>query len=611
MPRTGSSTHSTCRCIIRNIIKQNEICRFFLLSFFFADSVRYLILDEADRMLSRGFAPDIDRLRELLLDTNTAMDVPNLSDAAKASKTRTKNDGAGSKSRPQVALLTATMPGPVVKLANTWLSDPERIDISASIENNAASLQRKDDEDRALHQLDGHRGLSVATTDASIDTKADRPQTISSTITQVVHVCAEHKKPTKLLKHLSSIKQSAASAKLRHLPRVLVFVNRIKTCRFVEKHIAGAGYRVAVLHGDRSQSEREQALRDFKAGKTNVLVATDIAARGLDITDLPYVVNYDFPGTMEVYVHRVGRTGRMASQGHAYSFMTREMAPLAGPMVQLLRQHEQSIDPNVVKLAEAYKVAAEKLGLANDADALPGSEVGGADVALRVAKPGTNDVLKELDMKPKRVKKAKRLDADEAHGRGDDHTPVNGRAALTATAREQRSISTSTPVTVVDAAKTRENGPEFIAAKKFLGPRPGYVFKTAGLGVGYYPDRPLHIAAQQGAETAGKGNASSLKRKNVIGAADFRPIGGVGRKKKVDEDATKTEKAQDNVPLLPGRLKQMRKMRRVEEWSSSSDEDSELRAKGRNARGGKRKVAERLSRGKSSLPGRLRKKLSV
>ena len=79
-----------------------------------------------------------------------------------------------------------------------------------------------------------------------------------------------------------------------------------------------------------AQGERNQAVSEFRAGKAQVLVATDVAARGLDIRALPYVVNYDFPARIETYVHRVGRTGRLAACGHAYSFFTRNLVRARG-----------------------------------------------------------------------------------------------------------------------------------------------------------------------------------------------------------------------------------------------------------------------------------------
>ena len=216
-------------------------------------------------------------------------------------------------------------------------------------------------------------------------------------------VCAEHKKPAKLLKHLARARDAASAAGERHAPRVLIFANRIKTVKFVadflraqerkqleEKRRKAAekssknrkggnssnfssssssssslasSSRIETLHGDRSQPERDAALAAFRAGKVTVLVATDVAARGLDVSGLRHVVNYDFPSSLESYEHRVGRAGRDGRGGHVSSFFGRPLAPLARGAVDFLQRHGQGVDPNLVRLAEAYEVAREKMDL--------------------------------------------------------------------------------------------------------------------------------------------------------------------------------------------------------------------------------------------------------
>ena len=76
------------------------------------------------------------------------------------------------------------------------------------------------------------------------------------------------------------------------------------------------------IHGDKAQRERDAVLKQFRHSKESIMVATDVAARGLDIRDLPCVINFDFPGTMEDYVHRIGRTGRGGDKGDAYTFLS-------------------------------------------------------------------------------------------------------------------------------------------------------------------------------------------------------------------------------------------------------------------------------------------------
>jgi len=92
-----------------------------------------------------------------------------------------------------------------------------------------------------------------------------------------------------------------------------------------------------------------------------VLVATDVAGRGLDVKNLPYVVNYDFPSQLETYIYRIGRTSRLAADGPAYSFFTRNLASLALDLISLSSRHCQFIDPNLIKLGQSYKEASQFL----------------------------------------------------------------------------------------------------------------------------------------------------------------------------------------------------------------------------------------------------------
>ena len=86
------------------------------------------------------------------------------------------------------------------------------------------------------------------------------------------------------------------------------------------------------------QKKREKTMQDFKAGKIKILVATDVAGRGLDVKNLPYVVNYDFPTTLLMYAHRIGRTGRQSKSGTAVSFFTRNLQPMAEDLIHLLKK---------------------------------------------------------------------------------------------------------------------------------------------------------------------------------------------------------------------------------------------------------------------------------
>lgn len=104
--------------------------------------------------------------------------------------------------------------------------------------------------------------------------------------------------------------------------QVLVFVNAKIECRRLARQLQNAGVNADAIHGDKTQDERMKALDGFKQGEIEVLVATDVAARGLDIAELPFVINYDVPFNAEDYVHRIGRTGRAGATGVAIMLMT-------------------------------------------------------------------------------------------------------------------------------------------------------------------------------------------------------------------------------------------------------------------------------------------------
>ena len=122
------------------------------------------------------------------------------------------------------------------------------------------------------------------------------------------------------------------------LDSVLVFARTKGGADSILRELQGAGISAAVMHGDRSQVERMQALADFKAGAINVLVATDIAQRGLDIAGISHVINYDVPQEAEDYVHRIGRTGRAAATGDAFTFMSADEIAMVRSIERLLDQ---------------------------------------------------------------------------------------------------------------------------------------------------------------------------------------------------------------------------------------------------------------------------------
>ncbi|GBG30135.1 ATP-dependent RNA helicase DBP2 [Hondaea fermentalgiana] len=324
------------------------------------ESTTFFVLDECDRMLDMGFEPQLREFASAL-----------------------RKDGHET----QNVLLSATFPAKLQRILKDLAllaRDPLRFRVNPG----GAVVPFGDGSDGALEADETELSLQAA----SAEQTAAAAQGIASSITQIVQVCAEHKKPMKLAKFLDKVDaEDREQNRTRNPSSILIFCTKIKTVKFVESFLrkeqgpasgkqpsqsqqhqqqrssgksfqrsAGkqkqqqqAGKRRCVaLHGNLSQDERERALRDFRAGKARILVATDVAGRGIDIKGLPFVVNYDFPGSLEVYVHRVGRTGRQDRPGVAYSFFTRNMAPLAPSLIELLKASQQKVDPFLQRLVD-------------------------------------------------------------------------------------------------------------------------------------------------------------------------------------------------------------------------------------------------------------------
>eukprot|EP00890_Picochlorum_soloecismus_P006720 jgi/Picsp_1/873/NSC_04361-R1_atp-dependent rna helicase ddx23 len=131
-------------------------------------------------------------------------------------------------------------------------------------------------------------------------------------ITQRVLVMKENEKQNALEKKLYDIGEA----------KVIVFANTHRKCEVVTKQVEAMGFFATMLHGGKSQEQREESIRGFRQGKYNILVATDVAGRGIDVPDVMLVVNYDMPHTIEAYTHRIGRTGRAGRKGDALTFLT-------------------------------------------------------------------------------------------------------------------------------------------------------------------------------------------------------------------------------------------------------------------------------------------------
>jgi len=158
-------------------------------------------------------------------------------------------------------------------------------------------------------------------------------------IKQVIEIVEDNMKLNRIMSIFHDIQKPGEKS--------VVFCETKKGCEMLCYELKNAGFPANAIHGDKTQRDRDQVLRDFRSNRISVMVATDVAARGLDIKDLNHVINYDFPGQIEDYVHRIGRTARAGAKGTAISFFTRQNSRMAGDLVKVLKESKQEI-PNTL-----------------------------------------------------------------------------------------------------------------------------------------------------------------------------------------------------------------------------------------------------------------------
>ena len=171
------------------------------------------------------------------------------------------------------------------------------------------------------------KALAMEYLKSPVEVQVAAQNTIADTIVHRVHPVDAKKKRDLLVDILSE----------RHTDRVLIFGKTKHGCNRLAEQLEESGLPALAIHGNKSQAARQKALDAFKSGKTRILVATDVAARGLDIPALPLVINHDLPMVAEDYVHRIGRTGRNGMEGEALSLVSHEEGPLLRQIQRLLK----------------------------------------------------------------------------------------------------------------------------------------------------------------------------------------------------------------------------------------------------------------------------------
>lgn len=166
-------------------------------------------------------------------------------------------------------------------------------------------------------------------------------------ILQIVDVCQEHEKENKLNVLLQEIGQSQDPG-----AKTIIFVETKRKVENITRNIRRYGWPAVCMHGDKTQQERDDVLYQFKQGRASILVATDVAARGLDVDGIKYVINFDYPNSSEDYIHRIGRTGRSKSKGTSYAFFTPSNSRQAKDLVSVLQEANQVISPQLQGMAD-------------------------------------------------------------------------------------------------------------------------------------------------------------------------------------------------------------------------------------------------------------------
>ncbi|RSM16990.1 Pre-mRNA-splicing ATP-dependent RNA helicase PRP28 [Fusarium ambrosium] len=257
----------------------------------------YVIMDEADRMIDLGFEESVNKILDALPVSNEKPDT----DDAENAQLMKRYLGGNDRYR-QTMMYTATMPPLVEKIAKKYLRRPAVVTI-------------------------GNAGEAVDTVEQRVE-----------------FVSGEDRRK----KRLQEILSSEAFA-----PPIIVFVNIKRNCDAVARDIKAMGWSAVTLHGSKTQEQREAALASVRAGHTQVLVATDLAGRGIDVPDVSLVVNFNMATNIESYTHRIGRTGRAGKSGVAITFLGNEDVDTMYDLKQILSKSSISKVPEELRRHEA------------------------------------------------------------------------------------------------------------------------------------------------------------------------------------------------------------------------------------------------------------------
>ncbi|KAJ3054388.1 DEAD (Asp-Glu-Ala-Asp) box polypeptide 23 [Rhizophlyctis rosea] len=261
----------------------------------------YVVMDEADRMIDMGFEPDVNYILDALPVSNLKPDTEESEDPELLRQAALASDhGPMGRYFRQTVMFSATMPPAVERLAKKYLRRPAVV--------------------------------TIGTAGQVVDTIEQKVEFISD----------ENKKKSRLLEILVQFE-----------PPIIVFVNQKKGCDVLSKALEKLGYKATTLHGGKSQEQREAALAALKTGTKDVLVATDVAGRGIDVKNVTVVVNYDMAKNIEDYTHRIGRTGRAGQKGLAITFLSKGDEDVLYDLKQLISKSPSSVVPPELAKHEA------------------------------------------------------------------------------------------------------------------------------------------------------------------------------------------------------------------------------------------------------------------